>query len=73
MIRRRFGFTLLEVALAIAVIISLSAAAAIAFRNSNDSINEAGTNYTDGYLGELDNLLDDAGLGGSSVGGSGVQ
>jgi prepilin-type N-terminal cleavage/methylation domain-containing protein len=61
---RRYGFTLLEVALAVAVIVTLSAAAMISFRASNESLNEAGTNYTGGYLGELDNLLDDAGLGG---------
>jgi prepilin-type N-terminal cleavage/methylation domain-containing protein len=67
---RRYGFTLLEVALAVAVIVTLSAAAMISFRNSNQSLNEAGTNYTGGYLGELDNLLDDAGLGGEEGGSS---
>jgi prepilin-type N-terminal cleavage/methylation domain-containing protein len=64
---RRAGFTLLEVALAVGVIVSLSAAAYLSFSNSNKAINRAGENYTEGYLGELDNLLDDAGLFESEV------
>ena len=63
----RRGFTLLEVSLAVAVIVTLAAASIIAFRSSSDNINEAGTNYTGDYLGELEDLLDDAGLGGTTT------
>lgn len=58
----RLGFTLLEVALAVGVIVSLSAAAYLSFSSSNRAIGTAGNNYTEGYLGELEELLDDAGL-----------